>query len=235
MIRSMKKCFNYIAIAMCMMVISLVSCTRPKSKSTFINSPSHIKYENELFSVEIPKGWDIDASDWKGLDSMKNMVDIFDPHGILYLHFVKTFMPFNWKNIEEATEMAKTARAISGDNVELLEQIDSIEVGGYPASILYFANYAENDTIIQKQFVTYLQDSHIVLYFNESFRIPDWDEAQKLGDQIISTIKLKKIQNPLENDSAIKKAVEDGMKNHSVSEKYSNRAKELMNQMPQKE
>ena len=44
----------------------------------------------------------------------------------------------------------------SGDNVELIQEIDSVEVGGYPSCILYFANYVDTDTIIQKQFVTYL-------------------------------------------------------------------------------
>lgn len=105
-----------------------------------------------------------------------------------------------------------------------------MEVGGYPTSILYFANYVDNDTIIQKQFVTYLQDSHIVIYFNENFYVQNWEDAQELGDMIISTIKLKKVENPLENDSVLKRSMEEGLENHPVEEKYLNNATRLIEQ-----
>lgn len=128
-------------------------------------------------------------------------------------------MPFKWKNIDEAKEMAKAARALSGEDKELIHEIDSVEVGGYPTSILFFANYVDNDTIIQKQFVTYLQDSHIVIYFNENFYVKDWEEAQELGDLLIGTIQLKKVQNPLEKDGVIKKSMEKVLEDHPVQEK----------------
>lgn len=44
--------------------------------------------------------------------------------------------------------MAKATRVISSDNAELIHEVDSMEVGGYLASVLYFANYVDNDTII---------------------------------------------------------------------------------------
>lgn len=151
------------------------------------------------------------------LDSLQNSVDIFNPNGgIVWFHFVKTFMPIQWKDINEATEMAKGARVFSGDNVELIDEIDSVEVGGYPTNILYFANYVDNDTIIQKQIVTYLPDSHIVIYFNENFYARDWENAQKLGDMIIGTIKLKKVKNPLENEGTLKESMEEGLEKHLV-------------------
>ena len=140
-------------------------------------------------------------------------------------------MPFKWKNIDEAKEMAKTARAISGDDTELIHEIDSVEVGGYPTSILYFVNYVDNDTIIQKQFVTYLQDSHIVVYFNENFYVQDWEEAQEIGDLIIGTIKLKQVENPLENDSVFKKSMEKGLEDHPVQEKYLKNATQIIEQL----
>ena len=148
---------------------------------------------------------------------------------------MKTFMPLEWKNIDEAKSMAKTARAISGDDVELIREIDSIEVGGYPSCILYFANYVDRDTLIQKQFVTYLQDSHIVMYFNEFFPIQAWDEAQEFGDAVISTIKLKKVINPLEDKEAMKKAIEKGMEEHVVDEKYMKRGEQIMEEMQKNE
>ena len=146
-------------------------------------------------------------------------------------HFVKTFMPIQWKNIDEAKEMAKTMRAISGDSVEIIREVDSVEVGGYPSCILYFANYVNRDTLIQKQFVTYLQDSHIVMYFNEIFPIQDWDEAQEFGDAVISTIKLKKVINPLEDKETMKKAIEEGKENHVVDEKYLKRGEDILKEM----
>ena len=107
-----------------------------------------------------------------------------------------------------AKELSKMGRALSDDDVELIQEIDSVEVGGYPACILYYANYVDNDTIIQKQFVTCMEDSHILIYFNENFHIQNWEVAQELGDSIIGTIELKKVVNPLDNDSIFKKVIE---------------------------
>ena len=209
----------------------MVSCTKPTANTSTKDDPFPGRYENELFSINLPKGWVCDSSGWKGLDSLQNVVEIFNPNGsVVWSHFVKTFMPFKWKNIDEAKEMAKSARAISGDDTELIHEVDSVEVGGYPTSILYFANYVDNDTIIQKQFVTYLQDSHIVIYFNENFYVQNWEDAQELGDMIISTIKLKKVENPLENESVLKRSMEEGFENHPVDEKYLNNATRIIEQ-----
>ena len=218
-------------ILLLMIIAGMASCSKPTSKSTGHDDSFPVFYENDLFSINMPKGWICDSSGWKGLDSLQNSIDIFDPTGnVVWFHFVKTFMPFKWKNIDEAKEMAKAARAISGDNAELIDEIDSVEVGGYPTSILYFANYVENDTIIQKQFVTYLQDSHIVIYFNENFYVQDWEDAQEIGDKIIGTIKLKKVENPLENDSVFKSSMEKGLEDHPVEEKYMKNATKIVEQ-----
>ncbi len=206
-----------------------VSCTRPTAKASGSREHNSDRYENELFSVEIPKGWICDSSEWHGLDSLKNEIDIHDSKfNIVWFHFVKVFMPIQWKNIEEATEMALTARALSGDSTELIHRIDSVEVGGYPASILYFANYVSNDTIIQKQFVTYLQDSHIVVYFNENFYVSDWEDAQEMGDRVISTIKLKKVKNPLDSQEVLRKSIDEGLKAHPVEQKYLDNAQKAI-------
>ena len=215
-----------------LIVTGMVSCSKPTAGHPTKDDPFPVAYENELFSINLPKGWVCDSSGWKGLDSLQNVVEIFNPNGsVVWFHIVKTFMPFKWKNIDEAKEMAKTARAISGDDTELIHEIDSVEVGGYPTSILYFANYVDNDTIIQKQFVTYLQDSHIVIYFNENFYVQDWEEAQEIGDLIIGTIKLKQVENPLENDSVFKKSMEKGLEDHPVQEKYLKNATEIIEQL----
>lgn len=211
-------------------VIGLSSCSRSVKKNSMPSGP--VIYENELFSVEIPEGWVCDSSEWYGLDAQKNVVKIYHPYkDFVGFHFVKTFMPFQWENIDEAKEMAKMARAISGDSVELIREIDSIEVGGYPSCILYFANYVDRDTIIQKQFVTYLHDSHIMMYFNELFPVHAWDEAQEFGDGVISTIKLKKVINPLEDKETMKKAIEEGMENNVVDEKYMKRGEKILKEM----
>ena len=162
---------------------------------------------------------------------MRNEVNIYNPYeSIVWFHIVKAFMPIQWKNIAEATEMAKTARALSGANAELIEEIDSVEVGGYPTSILYFANYEDEDTIIQKQYVTYMKDSHIVIYFNENFNSKDYDEAQEIGDKIIATIKLKKVKNPLDNDSVMRQAVKSAMANKEISDEAIKKGQEIINE-----
>ena len=206
-----------------------VSCTRPTAKVSDSKDHSSFRYENELFSIEVPKGWVCNSSEWHGLDSLKNEIDIYDSkENVVWFHFVKVFMPIQWKNIEEATEMALTARALSGDSTELIHRIDSVEVGGYPASILYFANYVSNDTIIQKQFVTYLQDSHIVMYFNENFYVNDWEDAQEIGDLIINSIKLKKVKNPLDSQEVLRKSIDEGLKAHPVEQKYLDNAQKAI-------
>ena len=215
-----------------MIIVGMISCTKPTVRNTINDNPFPVTYENDLFSIDLPKGWVCDSSGWKGLDSLQNVVEIFDPNdNVVWFHIVKTFMPFKWKNIDEAKEMAKTARAISGDDTELIHEIDSMEVSGYPTSILYFANYVDNDTIIQKQFVTYLQDSHIVVYFNENFYVQNWKIAQEIGDLLINTIKLKKVNNPLENDGVLRKSIEEGLKNHPVKQQYIDNATKVLEQI----
>ena len=173
------------------------------------NDAAPFTYENELFSIDVPRGWVCDASCWNGLESMQNSVEIFDPEGnVVSFYIVKTFLPYVWEGVEMAKELSKMGRALSDDDVELIHETDSVEVGGYPACILYYANYVDNDTIIQKQFVTCMEDSHILIYFNENFHIQNWEVAQKLGDSIIGTIELKKVVNPLDNDSIFKKVIE---------------------------
>lgn len=216
----------YRSLTVFLLVVFAVSCTRPTQKISK-EEPYPVKYENELFSINMPKGWEYDDSGWKGLDSLQNEVDLFSRNAPVWFHIVKAFMPIQWKNIDEATEMAITARALSGDNTQLIDRIDSVEVGGYPTTILYFANFFDNDTIIQKQFVTYLEDSHIVVYFNENFYPNQWESAQEYGDRIIETVKLKKVKNPLEQDGAMKKVVQDA----SIEEKYIERGKQVLDEM----
>ena len=213
------------------MILAMGSCSQPAPKKNGQRDPLPAKYENELFSVSMPNGWVCDSSGWNGLEAFQNSVEIANPNGsYVWLHFVKAFMPFKWKDVGEAKDMAISSRALSGENTELIDVVDSVMVGGYPASVLYFANYEDNDTIIQKQYVTYLEDSHIVMYFNENFRLRDWEWAQELGDKIIGTIKLKKVTNPLENDSILKKSMEKGLEEHPVEEKYLDAAKRAIGQ-----
>lgn len=222
---------SFIRATLFLIVILVASCTRPAPKATQNSASSPKTYENELFSIDIPEGWVCDADGWKGLDSMRNEVNIYNPYeSIVWFHIVKAFMPIQWKNIAEATEMAKAARALSGANAELIEEIDSVEVGGYPTSILYFANYEDEDTIIQKQYVTYMKDSHIVIYFNENFNSKDYDEAQEIGDKIIATIKLKKVKNPLDNDSVMRQAVKSAMANKEISDEAIKKGQEIINE-----
>lgn len=224
--------FVYILLV-CVLGISF-SCTRPAPRKVN-NDPFPVKYENDLFSIKMPKGWEYDDSGWKGLDSMQNEVDFYSEKSPVWFHVVKAFMPIQWKNIDEATEMAITARTfLTTDDVRLMNRVDSIFVGGYPASILYFANFVDNDTIIQKQFVTYLQDSHIVVYFNENFYLNDWDIAQEIGDDIICNVKLKKVKNPLESDSIIKQRVDNAIDNNKIDKKYMDRAKQVLDELNSK-
>lgn len=203
-------------------VIATVACSKPATKASAGGVPQTKVYENELFSIEIPNGWTCDTSNWEGLAGFKNVVDIYDPAGgVMSLHIVKTFMPALWKDIYEAKDMAFSARMLSGDKVELIYEQDSIEVGGYPAYLLVYENSEKEDHFIQKQFVTFLQDSHIVVYFNEMFYVQDdIAKAQEIGDRLISTISLKKVVNPLLNDSVFREAADKGIKKHPVKEQY---------------
>ena len=220
------KGFLKIVLLICA-VITTVACTRPNRKPVTAD-PLPVKYENELFSIAMPSGWNVDDSGWLGLDSMRNEVELYSNNAPVWFHIVKTFMPIQWKNVYEATEMAIAARAMSGANVELIDRIDSVVVGGYPSSILYFANMVDNDTIIQKQYVTYLEDSHIVIYFNENFNSKQMDEAQKYGDKIIASIKLKKVVNPLEKDSVMKEAIQKAMDGNKIQKEYIDKGKKVV-------
>ena len=220
------KGFLKIVLLICA-VITTVACNRPNRKQETAD-PLPVKYENELFSIAMPSGWNVDDSGWLGLDSMRNEVELYSNNAPVWFHIVKTFMPIQWKNVYEATEMAIAARAMSGANVELIDRIDSMVVGGYPSSILYFANVVDNDTIIQKQYVTYLEDSHIVIYFNENFNSKQMDEAQKYGDKIIASIKLKKVVNPLEKDSVMKEAIQKAMDGNKIQKEYIHKGKQVV-------
>lgn len=214
-------------------IAGIMACSKPAPVATETEEDLLVTYENDLFSIDIPREWVCDSSGWEGLDAMHNVVDIYDPDmSLVWLHIVKSFSSIEWKDIDEAKEMAKMARAASGDSVELIHEIDSVVVGGYPSCILYFANYVDNDTIIQKQFVTYLQDSHIMVYFNENFRFRYWEKAQELGDLMIGSVNLKKVANPLDNDSILQKAAEEGMARHPLEERYKKNAERLLEQLP---
>ena len=214
----------FVLCAVCM----TVACTRPNRNNNKTEDPLPVKYENELFSIAMPSGWNFDDSNWMGLDSMQNEVELYSNNSSVWFHIVKTFMPIQWKNVNEATEMAIAARAMSGANVELIDRTDSVEVGGYPSSILYFANVVDKDTIIQKQYVTYLEDSHIVIYFNENFYSNQWDEAQKYGDKIIGSVKLKKVVNPLEKNNVMKEAIQKAMDDNKIQQEYIEKGKKVV-------
>ena len=68
-----------------------------------------------------------------------------------------------------------------------------------------------------------------------NFYAQDWEEAQELGDLIIGTIKLIKVENPLENDSVFKKSMVKGFEDHLVQEKYMKKATEIIEQLSKDE
>ena len=182
-----------------LIAILAFSCTSKKKQEIIDADPFPVKYENELFSFSLPVGWVVDDSRWQGLDSVKNEVDFYNPNNdAVWFHFVKTYFPIQFKNISEATEFAKAARAISSDNAHLIDEVDSATISGYPASVLMFANFVENDTIIQKQFVTYIQKTHTLLYLNENFLYKNWDKGQKLGDELMKNIVIRDVKNPID-------------------------------------
>lgn len=197
---------HIITLALIVLSISIYSCAASNSYSEANSVPPFYKYENELFSVSMPNRWICDDSRWNGLEAVENEVDFNYPGSLVAFHFVKAFMNIKWKDINEVTDMVLSLNSLNLDDAEVLGRIDSLEVGGYPATILYKAHYIDNDTIIQKQFVTYLEDSHVIMYFNENFNIKDWTEAQEIGDSIISTIELKKVINPLDDKETFQKA-----------------------------
>ena len=149
--------------------------------------------------MSLPDGWKFDDSGWQGLDSMQNEVDFYNSsNNIVWFHFVKTYFPMQWKGINEATEFAKAARVLSGDKATLIQVYDSVTISGYPTNVLVYANYVDNDTIIQKQYVTYLQDSHILIYFNENFLFQNWEVGQRIGDELMKNVIIKEVKNPLD-------------------------------------
>ena len=184
--------------------VGAISCSKSATKGSGNEESFPNKYENELFSINMPKGWTYNNSSWKGLDSMQNEVYIYDPNiNIVSFRCVKTFFPF-CESIEMATKIAKY--------IEPIHEIHDAEVGGYPSTILYYANYVEDEIAIRKQFITYLEDSHIVIYFFENFFLSDWEEAEELGDKIINTIKIKKVENPLYNSDNLAKTLKEILK-----------------------
>ena len=221
-----------VKLFLAILLLSFITCSKTESKKEHHTGgcfPS--KYENELFSINMPQGWECDDSQWGGLDSMQNIVEIYDPYNdMMNFHIVKTFMPIQCESITKVTEMAKLARLLSGDSVELIEMIDSVQVGGYPTSVLIYANYVGNDTIIQKQYVSYLNDSHIVVYVNEIFPLQSWGQAQLVADKILGTLRFKKVINPLDDDSVFVQALKNGMENHVVDDRYIDNVQRIINE-----
>jgi hypothetical protein len=194
-----KKTDDMKSIIPLLLVVLAFSCTSKKHHQIIDVDPFPVRYENELFAMSLPEGWVIDDSGWQGLDSMNNEVDFYNPNDdAVFFHLVKTYFPFQWKSLAEATEFAKAARAISGDSVSLIEEMDSVTVSGYPAKILMFANFVGNDTIIQKQYVTYLQKTHTLLYLNENFLYHNWEKGQRVGDELMNNLIIKDVKNPID-------------------------------------
>lgn len=224
-----RKGYSCVLVALAVLSAISMSCVDAKPETAKAPATNIVTYENELFSIVIPNGWMVDDAEWRGLDSLKNEVWIYNPYDqTVSLRIVKTFMPVRWKNIEEATEMARCVRGLSGGNVTLLEQSDIFELGGYPACVLLFADIVGNDTIIQKQIVSYLDDSHIVMYFNELFSPHNWDEAQRIGDDILGTVMLKKVENPLDDESKLNAAAQFAIDNNQISDETKRRGEEIL-------
>ena len=161
-------------------IILAISCTSRNLKANEAEL-FPVNYENELFSISMPGGWEYDDSKWMGPDSMQNEVDFYNPDDdTVWFHFVKAYYPLNLKDVNDAAEFAKAARTLSGDSVSLIQEYDSVTISGYPTKVLVYANYVDNDTIIQKQFVTYMKESNILVYFNENFLYKHWDAAQEI-------------------------------------------------------
>lgn len=172
-------------------IILALSCTSRNQKASNANLYP-VKYENELFSFSLPEGWKYDDSKWMGPDSMQYEVDFYNPDdGVVWFHFVKAYYPLNWEDINEAVEFAKSARTLSGDSVSLIQEYDNVTISSHPTKVLVYANYVDNDTIIQKQHVTYLKKSNILLYLNENFLYKDWDAAQEIGDELMKNVIIK--------------------------------------------
>ena len=68
----------------------------------------------------------------------------------------------------------------------------------------------------------------IVIYFNENFYSNQWDEAQKYGEKIIGSVKLKKVVNPLEKDSVMKEAIQKAMDGNKIQKEYIEKGKKVV-------
>ncbi len=202
--------------AVCAFILSVACTNRTIPKAEPKKDPFPVKYENALFSISMPVGWKYDDSGWGGLYALDNHLELYTDFMPLQLHIVKAFLPVTRETLEEVTDDAVAMRESSGDSVELFYRQDSIDIGGYPASVLFFANYVGNDTIIQEQFVTFLDDSHILIYFNVSFPIEESYIVQGIGDEIMQTVKIKKVTNPLENEGVLKKVIEEEAKKGNI-------------------
>ena len=180
-------------------VVFTLSCSNkikhPQNTDSFF-----VEYTNELFSIYLPEGWIIDDSKWLGLDSIQNEVDLYNPNDdVVWFHIVKAFFPMRFRNINDAAEFAKTARSMSCDSVLLLDEIDSISIDGVSTKLLVFENFVGKDTVIQKQFVTYIEESHILLYINANCLYANWKMEQEIENKLINNLVIKRhVQNPLE-------------------------------------
>lgn len=191
----MRKIFGCLVLVVMLLAVSCLSKTDKGRQDHTL--PLNI-YENELFSVEFPYGWVCDSKNWHGLYAQENNVEIYDPEGnVVWFYFVKSFLPIKWNDFYEAQEMALFAKSISGDDFELISIGDSAFVSGYLSSELCYANYVDGDTIIQRQWVTYVPDSQILMYFNANCMPKDMILSRKIADEVIASIQIKKVINPL--------------------------------------
>ena len=206
----MKKTLPFLLI-----IVSLILLCWGNKKQLPTDFP--VKYENELFSISIPQGWEYDDSEWHGLESFVNRVDFYSKESKVWFRCRKSFFPIKWKDVYEVKEQDKSmgVEMFRCTDEKLVKEIDDVEVGGYPACILYYSCSVGFDDFIIKRYIIYQQDSHIVLCLNEEFFVENWDEAEELGDLIVNTIQLKKVTNPLENDSILIQSI---FKNDSVDE-----------------
>jgi hypothetical protein len=183
-------------VAFLSIILTNVACSNSRDKDTSIEDRYPVSYENELFSIRLPKGWIYSSQEWHGLEAFDNSIHIYDDDSPYWFYIVKTFYPFEG-NLELATEKAKLARFISGDSVTLLREVKNRRIGGYPTNILYFANVVQDSILIQKQHVTYLEESKILMYINLNYFMKDTEIAEKSGDSVLATLKIKKVNNPL--------------------------------------
>lgn len=194
-------------------LFALTCCNGKASnnKTTARKEAVNRTYSNNCFSINLPNGWEYDDSEWSGIDTVANTVVFYNNNDTAnWIKIVRSALSLPMINTSEEAAQLTIALKEVPENYEhngsklniphdknyigVMDERDSVEIGGYPSYLVVFKYKLDNDTLVNMQFITLLPKEHRIYYINNNIlksAMRNGTTDALAGASIISTMRFK--------------------------------------------